>query len=107
MGIGEADAGGLDEEPGFLGVGRMDLSGSCDLLTEEGGCFFLGKNRFVRGPVQQAHAAFVADTDGANGLKDHRFWEMSRQVDSLTDRERVLAHLNRKAPAKRSVVCSG
>ena len=77
VGVGEADAGGLDEQADALGVDRLDGCRSLRLLPEDGLGFVAGKDRLVRRSVGQADAALEPVAQGAHGLQDHRLGEVA------------------------------
>ena len=64
VGVGEADAGGLDEQPQALGLNRLDGGGQFRLLAEDGGRLVAGQNRLIRRAVGQAHPALEAVPQG-------------------------------------------
>ena len=92
--VGEADAGGLDEQAEALGIDGLD----------RGGCFVCWPKTVAassrRGWPRPAsrrtggHGTRIRP-QGAHGLQDHRLGEVARQVDASADREHLVRHDDR------------
>lgn len=88
VGVGEADAGGFDQEAELFGVGErcLDLNGGAGT----GKCcgFLLRDDGFVERAVGQADAALVAFAERTRCFQDNRYVKVSWQGDLLPNGKR-------------------
>ena len=92
VGVGEADAGGLDEQASLLGIGRDNAGMRFSSMAQERLGLRSGENGLVQGAIAQPHPAFVSHADRADRFEHDGIGEVTGERDTLTNGEDGLTH---------------